>query len=229
MKIAKQLLALSALLVVLSRLPANAAIQAQATRVIYNSENAAATLSLKNNSDKPYMVQTWLTSGKDNQKVPMVVIPPLLKLDSGKESILRFIYSGQGLPVDQESLFWVNIQEIPPKPDQDNVLQIAIRSKIKLFYRPKEIKISLDEAARHLQWYQEGKQLKVQNTSPLHVTIGVIKDDQGKTYSDLNNDMVAPNQSITVLNNFSGNAQSITYTYINDYGGATTISLVKTK
>lgn len=226
MKLGKQLLALITLSVVMLCSSANAAIQAQATRVIYNSENSAATLNIKNNSDKPYMVQTWLTSNQD-KKVPMVVIPPLLKLDSGKESILRFIYSGQGLPTDQESLFWVNIQEIPPKPDQENVLQIAIRSKIKLFYRPKQVKTSLDEAAKQLQWYQDGKQLKVKNTSPLHVTIGIVEDGSGKTYSDLNNDMVAPNQSITVLNNFSGNVQSITY--INDYGGATRISFVKTK
>ncbi|AZB87837.1 hypothetical protein DKE39_000295 [Acinetobacter baumannii] len=27
---------------------------------------------------------------------------------------LKFIYSGQGLPTNQESLFWINIQEIPP-------------------------------------------------------------------------------------------------------------------
>ncbi|SPL70906.1 fimbrial biogenesis chaperone [Acinetobacter stercoris] len=232
MKLGKKLLALSTLYAFMLCSSANAAIQAQATRVIYNSENSAATLSLKNNSDKPYMVQTWLSATKDaqgKQKIPMVVIPPLLKIESDKESILRFIYSGQGLPTDRESLLWINIQEIPPKPEQDNVLQIAIRSKLKLFYRPKQIKTSLDEAAHQLQWYQEGKQLKVKNASPLHVTIGVIKDAQGKTYSDLNEDLVAPYQSITVLNNFSGNVKSITYTYINDYGGATTISSVMTK
>ncbi|WP_224971815.1 fimbrial biogenesis chaperone [Acinetobacter oleivorans] len=229
MKFESSLLVLSAALLCSS---ANAAIQAQATRVIYNSENSAATLSLKNNSEKPYMVQTWLTAentDEQKQKIPMVVIPPLLKIDSGKESILRFIYSGQGLPTNRETLFWVNIQEIPPKPDQENVLQIAIRSKLKLFYRPKQIKVGLEESVKQLQWYKEGKQLKVKNNSPLYVTIGVVKDSQGKTYNNLNSDMVAPNQSITVLSNFSDSSNSVTYTYINDYGGATTVTSVMNK
>lgn len=207
---------------------AHSGIQAQATRVIYNSSNSAATLSLKNNADKPYMVQTWLTDNEDNhkEKLPMVVVPPLMKIAPEKESILRFIYSGQGLPQDQESLFWINLQEIPPNPTEENVLQIAIRSKIKLFYRPKQIRTTLDEAAKKIEWFKDGQQLKVKNTSPLHVTIGTIKDESGQVFSVLDKDMVAPNQTITVISNFKSSSKSISYTYINDFGGATTIPLI---
>ncbi len=43
------------------------------------------------------------------------------------------------LPQDRESLFYLNVREIPPKPDKPNVLQLAMQSRIKLFYRPAAI------------------------------------------------------------------------------------------
>ncbi|MFH4385192.1 fimbria/pilus periplasmic chaperone, partial [Acinetobacter baumannii] len=85
----------------------------------------AATLAIRNNADKAYMVQNWLEVGDtptSDSKVPFVITPPLLKLDSKKETLLRIVYSGSGLPTDRESQFWINIQEIPPKPEVENTL-----------------------------------------------------------------------------------------------------------
>ncbi|EPS6724017.1 fimbrial biogenesis chaperone [Acinetobacter baumannii] len=207
---------------------AQAAIQAMATRVIYEAPASAATLTIKNNVSKPYMVQTWL-EGKtgETKNLPIIVVPPLLKLDPDKESILKFIYSGQGLPTNQESLFWINIQEIPPTAQEKNVLQLAIRSRIKLFYRPKEVKTSLDDAVKQLNWFVDGQQLKATNPSPLHITIGVLKlNAQGKPLDNFVQDMVAPNSTITVLEHIPVTTQTISFTYINDYGGATAVPSV---
>ncbi|WP_162873694.1 fimbrial biogenesis chaperone, partial [Klebsiella pneumoniae] len=66
-------------------------------------------------------------------------------LDAAKTAVLRFIYSGNGLPQDKETLLWINVQEIPPAPKQENVLQVAVRTRIKLFYRPVALKTTLDE------------------------------------------------------------------------------------
>ena len=103
---------------------AYAGIQVDATRVIYNGGNQSSSLSIKNDSDDTYMVQSWLDTGDSTQNpkgLPIVVTPPILKLASKKEAVLRFIYSGQGLPQDKESLFWINVQEIPPAPKVENV------------------------------------------------------------------------------------------------------------
>ncbi|EPG9217957.1 fimbrial biogenesis chaperone [Acinetobacter baumannii] len=137
------------------------------------------------------------------------------------------MYSGQGLPTNQESLFWINIQEIPPTAQEKNVLQLAIRSRIKLFYRPKEVKTSLDDAVKQLNWFVDGQQLKVTNPSPLHITIGVLKlNAQGKPLDNFVQDMVAPNSTITVLEHIPVTTQTISFTYINDYGGATAVPSV---
>lgn len=210
-----------------------AAIQALATRVIYNGTDAAATLNLKNNASQPYMIQTWLESNHKNDqqsKLPMVVVPPLMRIDPGKESVLRFIYSGQGLPLNQESLFWINIQEIPPKPEQENTLQLAIHSKMKLFFRPKQVKERLEDAVKTAVWFKDGTQLKLKNSSALYITIGVVKlNGSDKAISELATDMVPPGETITVLNTMPMNTQRLSFTYINDYGGATEVSSVTVK
>ena len=211
----------------------HAAVQAMASRVIYNSENKAATLSLKNNSTKPYIVQTWLEPGEDKTaplKVPFIVTPPLIKIESQKESVLRFIYSGSGLPTDRESQVWINIQEIPPKPENENTLQLAVRSKIKLFYRPQQIEADLPAAVKKLQWYVENGTLKLKNNSPLFITIGDLKlGNNSAPIRNMNQDMVPPYQTIDVLANVSKDVKSIQYTYINDYGGNTETPVVYLK
>ncbi|OAL79174.1 hypothetical protein AY606_07045 [Acinetobacter sp. SFB] len=210
-----------------------AAVQAMASRVIYNSENKAATLSLKNNSTKPYIVQTWLEPGEDKTapvKVPFIVTPPLIKIESQKESVLRFIYSGSGLPTDRESQVWINIQEIPPKPENENTLQLAVRSKIKLFYRPQQIEADLPAAVKKLQWYVENETLKLKNNSPLFITIGDLKlGNNSAPIRNMNQDMVPPYQTIDVLANVSKDVKSIHYTYINDYGGNTEMPVIYLK
>lgn len=43
------------------------------------------------------------------------------------------------LPSDRESLFYYNVREIPPKSGKANTLQIALQTRIKLFWRPKAL------------------------------------------------------------------------------------------
>lgn len=63
----------------------------------------------------------------------MVVTPPIMKVKPDQSAVLRFIYSGKGLPTDRESVYWINVQEIPPRASEPNVMQLAIRTRLKLF------------------------------------------------------------------------------------------------
>ena len=211
---------------------AQCAIQAMASRVIYDGANKAATLGLKNNANQAYMIQAWVEPGTFNQDdvVPFVVTPPLIKIESQKEATLRFIYAGQGLPTDRESQFWISIQEIPPKPSQENILQLAIRSKIKLFYRPIQINISLEDAVKNLKWYVKDQNLYLENNSPLHVTIGDLKlNDQTTFVKYMNQDMVEPYSKIEVLKEITFPLKKIEFTYINEFGGNKIMPLVYLK
>lgn len=206
-----------------------AGIQALATRVVYEGDAKAATLSINNNSTLPYMVQVWLedpNNPKSLARLPIIVIPPLLKLEPERETVLRFIYAGQGLPNDKETLYWVNIQEIPPSSQDQNTLQIAVKTRLKLFYRPKGVTMRLHEAAKSLRWSLVNGELKVFNPTALHVTIGTLQlDGKGEKLSKLNKDMVGPDESITVLKKVASSVSAVSFTYINDYGGESAISL----
>ncbi len=70
---------------------------------------------------------------------PFIVLPPIVRIEPGKGQSWRLVFNGSRLPQDRESLFWFNLLDIPPEPKNgktDNYLQLAIRSRIKLFYRP---------------------------------------------------------------------------------------------
>lgn len=209
---------------------AQAAVHVQATRVVYHGQSASASVAISNKSALPYMVQTWLDTGDATvmpENLPVAITPPLMRLAPGEEALVRTIYAGQGLPGDRESLFWINIQEIPPRSEAANALQVAIRTRIKLFYRPAGLKTTLDEAARALQWRIDGQALKISNASPLHVTFAHIQDrPAGGTAQGIDVDMIAPGQTLSVplrqLNLASRG--TLRFGYINDYGGVSDVA-----
>ncbi len=59
---------------------------------------------------------------------------------------IKLMYNRQCSAKDRESVFWFNVLEVPPKPDaakatNQSLLQLAFRTRIKLFYRPKGIEV----------------------------------------------------------------------------------------
>lgn len=209
---------------------ARAAVHVETTRVIYSGNAASAALTLTNRSTLPYMVQAWLDDGEamaEGKTLPILLTPPLMQLSAGEQAVLRAIYSGSGLPQDKESLFWINVQEIPPRSEASNVLQVAIRTRIKLFYRPAAVEADLDETARALQWRLVGSQLQVSNPGPLHITFAEL---QGQPTAGpdkkVDLDMLAPGQSMSVpaatLDLHDSNL--LRFSYINDFGGTTELA-----
>lgn len=227
----KHLVAIAALFLAAQGI-ADAAVHVQATRVIYHGRAASASVAITNKNPLAYMVQAWLDEGDATtvpDHLPIVVTPPLMRLDPGEEALVRTIYAGHGLPADRESLFWINIQEIPPRSDATQALQIAIRTRIKLFFRPVELNIALDEAARTLQWRVDSQGLTIANPSPLHITFAHIQDHPagGTGQKHLDVDMIAPGQTLTVPRSqlsLPSDATSIRFGYINDYGGISEVA-----
>ncbi len=208
-----------------------AAIQLEATRVIYNSNSSSASLSLNNGSDQNYMLQSWLENENrsSNAAIPMQVIPPIMRIDAGKEATLRFIYSGHGLPTNRESLFWINLQEIPPAAKDNNTLQIAVHSRLKLFYRPQGLNTTLDKEVQKLVWRQSGNKLSVTNSGPMYISLNRLHLGSGSS-RDIYLDMVAPDS--TEQFTLPANAQvgsAVSFSYVNDFGGTSEVKNFPTK
>jgi P pilus assembly chaperone PapD len=216
---------------------AHAAIDLGATRVIFNGEDKSASLSIKNSATQPYVVQTWIEDGPDlsplgSAHARLMVVPPLLRLDPGKETALRIVRSKGALPEDKETVFWLDVQEVPPKPTEPNVLQLALRSRIKIFYRPIKLAGTLDSAFGALSWHVVAgasgtKALRVHNPSAYHVTFSkisaMVKGGQ-PVELDPKDSMVAPGTDLDIaLPTGQAAVDSVSASYINDFGGASDV------
>lgn len=67
----------------------------------------------------------------------------MVRLEAGEQVQVRLIPQPTltQLPADRESLFYFNVREIPPRSEQKNVMQIAMQSRIKIFWRPKAVEV----------------------------------------------------------------------------------------
>jgi fimbrial chaperone protein len=211
----------------MSALAANASVMLGGTRVILGEKDRQASISLKNTGASPYVVQTWVDAGEGQNKAPLLVTPPLSRLDPGAENILRIVRISGDLPSDRETVFWLNVKEIPEKSDQPNVLQVAVRTRIKIFYRPAGLAGKPDEARNLVTLSvvpgQDGKgaALRVNNPSAYNLTFTGFKINGNKEQTKAG--MVLP----FGVSDFPLNAIStpqpidVSYTTINDYGGET--------
>lgn len=91
------------------------------------------------------------------------------------------IFTGEALLEDKESVFWLKVLEIPPAADPSvNSLQIAFRTRIKLFYRPAFMQGEANLSVSQLTWQYQNQRLILNNRSPFYVTlssIGVSRDN----------------------------------------------------
>ncbi|TGB90766.1 long polar fimbrial biogenesis chaperone LpfB [Escherichia sp. E2748] len=144
------------------------------TRVIYDGNKKEASLTINNkNKTEEFLVQSWIDDMAGNKKTPFIITPPLFKLDPEKNNVLRIVNINPGLPQDRESVYWVNVKAIPSKSDDSenkNVLQIAVRTRIKLFYRPVGLKGDVKTAPHELHFTRSGNQIRVDNPTVFNIT-----------------------------------------------------------
>ncbi len=206
------------------------------TRAIYPSDAREITLQVSNNGSKPELVQAWIDEGDakstpDQSKAPFMITPPISRVDAQKGQTLRItaLPKTSELSQTQETLYWLNILDIPPKPTvknqgdvPENFLQLAIRSRIKFFYRPSGLKQDITTAPEKIQWVRQGTQLRLKNPTPYHITItSLVQDQAGKRIDLLSEGLMLKPFSEENLTLKFANTSNMIFTTINDYGGRT--------
>lgn len=194
------------------------------TRVIYPGDDSEITVQVTNNGKRPVLVQSWLDTGDsqatpDTITTPFVLTPPINRLDAGKAQSLRVAaISTTSLPKDRESLFWLNVLEIPGRPGTDfkaeNYLQLAVRSRIKFFWRPASLREGVTSAPKSLGWSASAQGLKVTNPTPYYISLATVTIG-GKTTEV---DMVDPFSSRIFPDIRSERGNTIKAEWIDDYG-----------
>lgn len=190
------------------------------TRLIYDGGKKESSLSVSNLDKTPYLIQSWVEpSTGGSEKSPFIVTPPLFRLDGGQENVLRVVRAGGKQPTDRESLYWMNIKSIPSATtttdNSMNTLQIAVKTRIKLIFRPRGLIGTPEEQTEKLVWQRKGGYLQVMNPTPFYMNFHQVKvgevELKGVTY-------VAP-MSTASFPLPAGNSENVTWKIISDYGG----------
>lgn len=208
-------------------IPAQAAITLDRTRAIYNGDMKSISLNIINeNKTYPFLAQSWLDDAQHNKiSSPLVVLPPIQRIEAGEHSVVRItkLADAESLPQDRETIFYFNLREIPPKPEKSNVMQLALQTQIKLFYRPKAIEAKTGDIWQEkLVFHKTNGELTVENPTPYYITLSGIsrkmKKEGGGNLSNNTGMMIAPKSSGKIPLKDT-NVNSFVVTYINDYGG----------
>lgn len=136
-----------------------------ATRVVLTEAKPEQTLMLSNTYDYPVLLQVWMSDGDpkgtpDTDTAPIIATPPIFRLDPGMTRSVRLIHDGSSLPKHKESVYWINLHEVPAlalvdmKKSMERV-QVATRTQLKVFYRPKAVVESLEQVASGLRFRLE--------------------------------------------------------------------------
>ncbi|EKK5219893.1 fimbria/pilus periplasmic chaperone [Cronobacter sakazakii] len=205
-----------------------AAIALDRTRVVYNGEDKSISLSISNeNKNLPYLAQAWIEDAQGNKITsPLNVLPPVQRVEVGAKSQVKVQASPaiSSLPQDRETLFYFNLREIPPRSNKPNTLQIALQTRIKLFYRPAAIALDKTQAANG-DWVEkvtltrQGDKFMVNNPTPYFLTI--VEGTAGVKGKPVGFEpvMIAPKSSAAIDASAAAFGNSPVLTYVNDYGG----------
>ncbi|EHW5162614.1 TPA: fimbria/pilus periplasmic chaperone [Escherichia coli] len=162
-----------------------ASLTADQTRYIFRGDKDALTVTVTNNDkERTYGGQAWVDNIVENDTRPtFVVTPSFFKVKPNGQQTLRIIMASDHLPKDRESVYWLNLQDIPPALEGSGIA-VALRTKLKLFYRPKALLEGRKGAEEgiSLRSRPDGATMLV-NSTPYIFAIGSLLDDKGKRIS----------------------------------------------
>jgi len=158
----------------------SAGLVADGTRVIYPADADARSVLIANTNPWPVLVQTWVDDGAGDANTadaPFVVMPAVFRLEPAATRRLHLMPTGDELPADRESLFWL----VPPADAGMEAeaarLTVTLTTQLKLLYRPAGVGAPETQAAQ-LQFrrrVQDGREvLQVLNPTPWFASLGTL-------------------------------------------------------
>ncbi|OLL31352.1 pili assembly chaperone [Burkholderia sp. SRS-W-2-2016] len=214
--------------------PAFAGVTPEVSRVIVHAKENETSVQLFNLNDYPVLVQAWVDDGAidsvpQDAKAPIIALPPIFRMNRGEQTSLRLLNTGMPLPADRESLFWLNLYEIPATraneaPDAQQVT-VMMRTQLKVFVRPDGLREQADALPGRLEFSAHGTdrlRLDIYNPTPYHATFGKIHAKLAGADEALPVEMLAPLSRTSVvfdkLHGVPGDDVEIAFALIDDDG-----------
>ncbi|STB30926.1 fimbrial chaperone protein [Citrobacter braakii] len=199
----------------------HAAFVLNSTRYVFDEKRENISVQVDNQSTQEYGGQIWIENQDQNDKnVYFVPSPTFFKVADQHKQILRILKINDALPKDKESLFWINIQEIPKAPkDGVNALSIALHTQVKMIYRPDILKDKRENAEKNIKLINDESSTVLFNDSPYYFALINVKQN-GKNVNlgdDVKNKIAvfSPFEKISLNKKLTGN---ISFVAFDDYG-----------
>ncbi|MDA5336833.1 molecular chaperone [Stenotrophomonas maltophilia] len=202
----------------------------QGTRVVLPAAKPEVAVHIRNNGDEPVLVQAWVADGDARQrpedsKAPFVLAPPLVRLDPGKDNHLRIRKLAEAAPTDAvEHLYSLDILTVPArsKVRDESQLELVVRSRYKLLYRPEGLGEPVDPPAQLSMQIREGEPrvLAVRNGSAFHVNLGDISVVHAGGETALDNPAIPPRgeRLLRLPEEVKGSVHAVKFRWIDDDG-----------
>jgi P pilus assembly chaperone PapD len=142
---------------------------------------------------------------------------------------VRLVFPGEPLPTDRDSVFYFNMWEVPQKSNEESKLSFAVRTRIKVFFRPKALKGDLTDQLDKVTWKLVKKDgnwvAEGSNPSAFHLSFFSLNlGSDGKFNTSTDGGMISPksNASFVVgaVDKITQPLTTIKVDFINDFGGA---------
>lgn len=210
-----------AALLAVAALPAWGGVYIYGTRVIYPAAQKEVTVQLMNQGDRSALVQAWIDDGNtqtppEKLQVPFLLTPPVVKVKANTGQQLKIKFTKANLPQDRESLYYLNVLDIPPNEtsgEETNKLKFALQNRIKLIYRPASLPGVNKETFSRLHINKTNSGIIIENNSANWLTIPEISSTAKINKETL---MLAPHANATLSG--SPAASQYAVTLIDDYG-----------
>ncbi|WP_058120508.1 fimbrial chaperone [Photobacterium kishitanii] len=149
------------------------------TRFIFEEGNKNISVVVNNKSQQTYGGQVWVENLLlPNSEIAFVPVPSFFKIDKEQNQLIRLLKVTDDMPKDKESIFRLNIQEIPPiNKSKPNAVVIAVNTQVKLIYRPKSLINKRENEEEKIFLKTKGDQLSLINPTPYYFAITSIKID----------------------------------------------------
>ncbi|HEY2453099.1 MAG TPA: molecular chaperone [Scandinavium sp.] len=221
----------SSLLFISCSLLANGGVYLDATRIIYHENDAARSIKVTNSSEElPYLIRSWISSHESDRIDKWVITPPVYRLNERNAIQLRITNLDKSmLPADRESLFFLNVLSIPGNEkgnDKDaaslsGAINIAINTRVKLFYRPQALKeIDSNGAHKKLIFKAEEGKLAMTNPTPFHLNFLSIQING--VAKKIERQMIPPFSTVKI--DHETIPRVVSYRALNDFGGEISVT-----
>lgn len=200
------------------------------TRLVLKEDEKVISFSIINNGGRAYLIQAGLSYVRHKaSKVPFLVTPPLFRLNRNSENLIRIVNTASVTPNDRESIFYFYATAIPTMHKADRVkgeivyfnndmseLGFAVKTIMKLFYRPKGLSMPIEKAHGMLEFFQKDSKVIIKNPTPYYQTICFLSFDGVQHNAASNMPMIEP---FSENEFFTGKKiNSVTWSVMNDSG-----------